>query len=127
MCLKTIKFISYFLLFILLGCSSVPPSESLPQSEVAVASIDHANYKVHLQSDIELIQSKLALAKQAATNKDHQTAEQLAQQILVDVELIKLRTQRLNVQQDVNDLEKEIANLHKEIQWREPVQLSPLN
>ena len=123
---KTIKYISYLLLGIILACSSIPPSKTLPQSEVAVASIDHANYRNLAGGDVESIESKLQRAKSAAANKEHALAEQLAQQILVDVELLKLKTQRLKAEQDVKILESDIANLHKEIQWREPVQLSPL-
>ena len=123
---QIIKFTSYLLLGAMLGCSSAPPSKTLPQSEVAVSSIDHSNYRNFLNDDVDAAQSKLEQAKDAATNKNHLIAEYLAQQILVDVELIKLKTQRLQTEQEVKYLETEIENLHKEIQWREPVQLSPL-
>ena len=124
--IKTIKFISFLLLGAILGCSSTPPSKTLPQSEVAVSSIDHPNYRKFVDEDVAAVQSKLKQAKNAASNKNHLTAEHLAQQVLVDVELIKLKTQRLQTEEEVKNLEAEIENLHKEIQWREPVRLSPL-
>lgn len=124
---KNIKIIGYLLLGTIFACSSTPPSNTLPQSQVAVSSVDHSNYRKYVDEDVQAVQAKLQLAKDAATNKDHLTAELLAQQILVDVEFIKLKTQRLDAEQEVNNLEADITNLHQEIQWREPVQLSPLN
>lgn len=123
---KIIKYAGYSLLSIVMACSSTPPSKTLPQSEVAVASINHANYRNFANEDVKAVESKLQHAKNAAANKDHALSEILAQQILVDVELLKLKTQRLSAEQDVINLESEISNLHQEIQWREPVQLSPL-
>ena len=124
---KTINFACFLLLNGILGCASTPPSKTLPHSEVAVTSVDHANYRKYVGDDVTAVQEKLQRAKEAATNKDHLVAEQLAQQILLDVELVKLKTQRMNTEQEVKNLESSITNLHQELQWREPVQLSPLD
>ncbi len=124
---KINKFLGYLLLLTVFSCASTPPSQTLPHAEVAVTSIDHANFQKYTNEDIAAAKTKLQQAQHAAEIKEHSQAEQLAQQILVDVELIKIKTQRLSLEQDVKDLEDEIANLHQEIQWREPVQLSPLN
>jgi hypothetical protein len=112
---------------LMLGCASTPPSKSLPQSKVAVSSVDHNNYRKHLDSDVNAVKNKLKQAQAFAAEKQHLEAEQLAQQILVDVELIQIKTQRLNVNQEVTQIENSIANLNEELKWREPVQLSPLN
>ena len=77
-------------------------------------------------NEIENVIAKLHKAKNATANKDHKQAEYLAQQILVDVELIQLRSQRINVENEVKELESSITNLHQELQWREPVKVSPL-
>ena len=124
---KVIKFTCFLLLGCVLGCASAPPSKTLPQSEVAVSSIDHPNYRNYVGGDIEVVQSKLRRAKEAVANKGHAIAEQLAQQILLDVEVIKIKTQRMTTEQEVEKLEASITNLHQELQWREPVQLSPLD
>ena len=121
-----IKFSFYAMLGTIAACASTPPSKTLPESEVAVSSVDHENYRKFVNDDIVAVQTKLQRARDATKNKDHLAAEHLAQQILVDVELIKLKTQRIHAQQDVKNLEESITNLHQEIQWREPVKLSPL-
>lgn len=112
---------------LLFACASTPPSVTLPQSKVAVSSVDHTNYRKHVGSDVDAVKTKLKQAETLAAEKQHATAEQLAQQILVDVELIQIKTQRLNVDQEVTQIENSIANLNQELKWREPVQLSPLN
>lgn len=112
---------------LLLACASTPPSKTLPQSKVAVTSVDHTNYRKHVSSDVDTVKAKLKQAQDLEANKQHVTAEQLAQQILVDVELIQIKTQRLNVAQEVKQLEDSITNLNDELNWREPVQLSPLS
>ena len=111
---------------LLFACASTPPSATLPQSKVAVSSVDHANYRKHVGSDVDVVKAKLKQAESLAAEKQHTPAEHLAQQILVDVELIQIKTQRLNVDQKVTQIENSIANLNQELKWREPVQLSPL-
>lgn len=113
--------------FLLLACASAPPSKTLPQSKVAVSSVDHKNYRKHASNNVDAVKAKLKQAQALETSKEHETVEQLAQQILVDVELIRIRTQRLNVEQEVKQIESGINNLNEELKWREPVQLSPLN
>lgn len=112
---------------LLFACASAPPSATLPQSKVAVSSVDHANYRKHVGSDVDAVKAKLKQAEGLAAEKQHAPAEQLAQQILVDVELIQIKTQRLNVDQEVTQIENSISNLNQELKWREPVQISPLN
>ncbi len=112
---------------LLFACASTPPSKTLPQSKVAVSSIDHANYRKHLGSDVDSVKARLKQAQSLEAEKKHGSAEQLAQQILVDVELIQIKTQRLNVEREVKQIESSISNLNEELKWREPVQLSPLN
>ena len=112
--------------FLLLACASAPPSKSLPQSKVAVSSVDHSNYRKHLNKDVNAVITKLEKAQALESEKQHVEAEQLAQQILVDVELIQIKTQRLNVDHEVKRIETSITNLNEELKWREPVQLSPL-
>lgn len=119
--------ICLFLSSILLACASTPPSKTLPQSKVAVSSVDHTNYRKHVSSDVDTVKAKLKQAQDLEADKQHATAEQLAQQILVDVVLIQIKTQRLNVEQEVKQIENSISNLNDELNWREPVQLSPLN
>lgn len=125
--IKISVFTSVFLLSGLLGCTSISPSKTLPQSEVAVSSVNHTNYRSYVAADVDAVQTKLQRANDAAINKEHQTAEQLAQQILVDVELIKIKAQRISAEQKVTSLEASITNLHQELQWREPIRLSPLD
>ena len=112
---------------LLFACASTPPSVTLPQSKVAVSSVDHANYRRHVSNDIDAVKAKLKQAESLAAEKQHASTEQLAQQILVDVELIQIKTQRMNVDQEVARIENSISNLNQELKWREPVQLSPLN
>ncbi len=113
--------------FLLVACASTPPSKTLPQSKVAVSSVDHSNYRKHLDNDVNDVNSKLQRAHELEAKKQHSSAELLAQQILVDVELIQIKTQRLNVEQEVKKIENSIAILHEELKWREPIQLTPLN
>ncbi len=119
--------ICLFLSSLLLACASTTPSKTLPQSKVAVSSVDHTNYRKHVSSDVDTVKAKLKQAQDLEADKQHATAEHLAQQILVDVELIQIKTQRLNVEQEVKQIENSISNLNDELNWREPVQLSPLN
>ena len=114
------------IIFILFSCASTPPSKTLPQAEVAVSSIDHPNYIKLVSSDIANVKTKLHKAKEASTDNKHKLAEHLSQQILVDVELIQIKSQRINVENEVREFELSITNLHKEIQWREPIHVSPL-
>jgi len=109
-----------------MACASTPPSKTLPQSKVAVSSIDHKNYRKHVSSDVDTVKANLKQAQSLEAEKQHATAEHLAQQILVDVELIQIKTQRLNVEQEVKQIEVSISTLKDELNWREPVQLSPL-
>lgn len=119
--------LSLLLSALLFACASTPPSTTLPQSKVAVSSVDHANYRKHVGNEVDAAKAKLQQAESFAAEKQHASAEQLAQQILVDVELIQIKTQRLNVDQEVNQIENSISNLNQELKWREPVELSPLN
>lgn len=119
--------ISMIISTLLFSCASTPPSQTLPQSKVAVASVDHSNYRNYLNNEVEQVKSKLEQAQSLATNNQHEQAEQLAQQILVDVELIQIKTQRLSEQNEVKQIEESIANLHEELKWREPIQITPLN
>ncbi len=115
------------LLIISLGCASSPPSQTLPQSKVAVSSVNNDNYKRHTPSEVDQLVTKLQRAKNAETNKQHDQAELLAQQILIDVELIQLKTQRIIAEQEAKEIEANINSLNKELEWREPVELTPLN
>jgi uncharacterized protein YacL (UPF0231 family) len=121
--------IYFYLLIIslLVACASAPPSKTLAQSKVAVSSVDHNNYRKHLNDEVNDANSKLQRAQKLEAKKQHSSAERLAQQILVDVELIQIKTQRLNVEQEVKKIENSIAILHEELKWREPIQLTPLN
>lgn len=122
------KFFCYVLTSsLLIACASAPPSQTLPQSKVAVSSVDHANYRNHVRAEVDAVKAKLTQAQNLEAEKQHTPAEQLAQQILVDVELIQIRTQRLNVEAEVKQIEDNISNLNEELKWREPVELSPLN
>ena len=109
------------------SCTNSPPSETLPQSEVAATSIDHSNYRNYVNEDVEEVLAKLKRAETAAAENDHRLAEQLAQQVMVDIELLKLKTQRLTVEEDVEKLEASITSLHQELQWREPVTIFPID
>ena len=111
----------------LVACASTPPSKTLPQSKIAVESINHANYQKHVKNEIEAVKQKLKDAKAFEVEKQHILAEQLAQQILVDVELIRIKTQRLIVEQEVKEIEHSVRNLNEELKWREPIQVAPLN
>ena len=126
---RTYKFIGCWLLIscLLMACASAPPSRTLPQAKVAVASVDHANYRIHVNNDVNAVKTKLERALELEANKKHVTSEQLAQQLLTDVEWIQIKTQRLNVEKEVKQLEDSVANLNQELKWREPVQVSPLN
>jgi septal ring factor EnvC (AmiA/AmiB activator) len=122
------KILCFAVLSILLfACASVPPSKTLPQSKVAVSSVDHAIYRKHVKPEVDAVKAKLTQAQNLEAEKQHVLAEQLAQQILVDVELIQIRTQRLNVEAEAKQIEDNISNLNEELKWREPVELSPLN
>lgn len=127
--MKTLLNLCLFILTssLLLACASTPPSKTLPQSKVAVESVDHANYRKHAASDIDAAKSKLSQAQALETEKQHLQAEQLAQQILVDVELIQIKAQRMNVEQEMKQLQSSVSNLNEELKWREPIQVSPLN
>ncbi len=111
----------------LISCASSPPSRTLPQSKVAVSSVDHSNYRKHVSNDVDEAKNKLQQALELEANNQHGSAEHLAQQIIADVELIKIKTQRLNVELEVKQVESSISNLHEELKWREPIQLTPLN
>ncbi len=125
---KILQIFSHLLITsLLISCASTPPSKTLPQSKVAVSSVDHSNYRNHVNSDVENVKIKLQQAQKLAADQQHGPAEYLAQQILVDVELIQIKTQRLNVEQEVSKIKTNITNLHKELKWREPIQLTPLN
>jgi len=121
--------ICFYLLIasLLLACASNLPSESLPQSKVAVSSIDHPNYRMHVSSDIDAVKAMLKQALELEANNQHEPTEQLAQKIIVDVELIQIKTQRLSVEKEVKQIENSIFILNQELKWREPVQLAPLN
>jgi|GEM_PF-2094312 len=112
---------------LMVACASAPPSKTLPQSKVAVSSIDHKNYRKHTGNDVDAVKAKLKQAEAFQAEKQHENAEQLAQQILVDVELIQIRTQRMNVEAEVNQIESGITNLDEELEWRKPIQIKPLN
>lgn len=112
---------------LLVACASTPPSKTLPQSKVAVDSVDHANYRKYVKSDVDAVKNKLENAQALALEKQHALTEQLAQQILVDVELIQIKTQRLIVEDDVKEIEYSVKNLNEELKWREPIQVAPLN
>ena len=112
---------------LLSACTSSPPSKTLPQAKIAVTSVDHANYHNHAHNDIEAVKIKLAEAQKHALNKKHTLSEQLAQQILADVEWIQIKTQRSIVDEEVKQVEDSISNLNQELKWREPVQVAPLN
>ena len=112
---------------LLSACASSPPSKTLPQAKVAVTSVDHANYRKHVSNEIDAVKTKLSQAQKLEANKDHMQSEQLAQQILVDVEWIQIKTQRLIVDGEVKQLEDSISNLNEELKWREPINVTPLN
>lgn len=120
-------FILFSLLGLLSACASSPPSATLPQSIVAVESIDHSNYRKHVGSDVDAVKGKLAQAQTFEAEKQHEQAEYLAQQVLIDVELIQIKTQRLNVEQEMKQVEHSVSNLHEELKWREPINVAPLN
>lgn len=48
-----------FLLSGLLGCASIPPSKTLPQSEIAASSVNHTNYRNYVAADVNAMQAKL--------------------------------------------------------------------
>ncbi len=115
------------LVLLLSSCASSPPSKTLPQAKVAVTSVDHANYRKHVSSEIDAVKTKLLQAQKLEADKNHMQSEQLAQQILVDVEWIQIKTQRLIVDGEVKQLEDSISNLNEELKWREPINVTPLN
>ena len=111
----------------LFACASTPPSKTLPQSKIAVDSINHSIYQEYVKEEIIAVQSKLQEAQRFETEKKHEMAEMLAQQILLDVELIRIKTQRLTIEHEVREIEQNVQNLNEELKWREPIQVSPLN
>jgi len=56
---------------LLIACASTPPSKTLPQSKVAVSSVDHTNYRKHLSSDVDAVKAKLKQAQSLEADKQH--------------------------------------------------------
>ena len=119
--------IFYLVLIINISCASNPPPQTLPQAKVAVSSVNNGNYKNYVPTDVDQLITKLQQAEEANSNKQNNQAEQLAQQILIDVELIQLKTQRIIAEQETKNLQASINSLNKELEWREPIELTPLN
>lgn len=123
----TILFSCISILLSQISCANSPPSETLPQSEVAVSNIEHASYRQLADEDISNVVDKLKNAVNAQANDENKRAEQLAQQILVDIELIHLKVQRITAENNIEALESNITALHHELQWREPVNIHPMS
>jgi hypothetical protein len=99
------------------GCSSGPKSRTLPIAQSTMANIGKDAAIVKSSSlELRIAKDKLEQAENAAQDKENETAERLAQEALVNLELAEAKTEAKKTAKTVKDMERSISTLRNELE-----------
>ncbi len=99
------------------GCSSGPKSRTLPIAQSTMASVGQDADVVKFSSlELRVAKDKLEQAKNAAQADENETAERLAQEALVNLELAEAKTEAKKTAKTVKDMERSISTLRNELE-----------
>ena len=99
------------------GCSSGPKSRTLPIAQSTMANIGKDADVVKSSSlELRVAKDKLEQAENAAQDKENETAERLAQEALVNLELAEAKTEAKKTAKTVKDMERSISTLRNELE-----------
>ncbi len=112
---------------LLIACASTPPSTTLPQARIAVKSAENSEIKNYAAEAVKAARDKLSQAESAAANKDNEQAEYFAQQAMVNIELAEVVAKSRKTSNQAQELENSIRNFKAEMEWRSPIDVTPLD
>jgi len=99
------------------GCSSGPKSRTLPIAQSTMANIGKDADVVKSSSlELRVAKDKLEQAENAAQDKENETAERLAQEALINLELAEAKTKAKKTAKTVKDMERSISTLRNELE-----------
>ncbi len=97
------------------GCASTGPSATLPLAESMLESSREDRLSEYAPLELRIAQDKIAEAQKAAKLKNHEKAERLSQQALVNLKLAEAKAATKKAQTVSEELERNIATLRQEV------------
>ena len=99
------------------GCSSGPKSRTLPIAQSTMASVGKdANVVKSSSLELRIAKDKLEQAENAARDKENETAERLAQEALINLELAEAKAEAKKTAKTLKDMERSISTLRNELE-----------
>ena len=90
------------------------PIESVSKAEAAVQAADSGKAAEHAPLELDMAREKLARAEQALDDGDHERAQRLADQALVDALLADAKAQSQTSRENAQALQSSIQTLRQE-------------
>lgn len=90
------------------------PIESVSKAELAVHEADSAKAAEHAPLELQMAREKLARAEQALDDGDHERAQRLADQALVDALLADAKAESETSRENAQALQSSIQTLRQE-------------
>lgn len=90
------------------------PIESVSKAEMAVEKADSAKTAEHAPLELEMAREKLARAEEALDDGDHERAQRLADQALVDALLADAKAESKTSRENAQTLQSSIQTLRQE-------------
>lgn len=102
-------------IFALSACGTPrKPIESVSKAEMAVEKADSAKAAEHAPLELEMAREKLARAEEALDDGDHERAQRLADQALVDALLADAKAESVTSRENAQALRSSIETLRQE-------------
>jgi len=113
--MHSIRVIAVSAIFIA-GCASIPPTEQMAVSKVAVSNATSAGGNEFAPLPLKSAMDKMDAAERAMTAKDYVLARQLAEQAQVDAQLAAATARSVKAQKAASALQEDNRVLHQEIE-----------
>ncbi len=104
------------MLIFLNGCST-PKSRTLPIAQSTMKNVGQdADVVKHAPLELRVAKNKLEKAENAAQEDENETAERLAQEALINLELAEAKAEAKSTAKTVKDMERGISTLRNELE-----------
>ncbi len=121
-----IPFFSLAACLALASCAATPTFSTFDYARNAVNTVDSDTHQGDAANAVSDAKAKLILAEQSLEQNEVTEAQQYELEAIANAEYAAALTHRERTSQELQLLEANFQNLQRELEWREPLDLEPL-
>lgn len=110
----------------LASCAAIPTFSTLDYAHNTVSAVESGTPQGDATNAVNEAKAKLILAEQSRDRGEVAQAEQYAQEAVANAEYASALNRRERTNQELQLLEANFQNLQRELEWREPLNIEPL-